>query len=67
MITTFPEDSMGNVQRIDIALNGFVGFQKYRSFLLYDDFPNVTTEHLDGRKHLTESMRDEIIMKHTNH
>lgn len=60
-IKEFPEDTVGHIQKDEIARNGLEGFYKYSSFLLYDNFPDVIlTAHSNGRSYILSNDRQKM-------
>lgn len=54
-IKFFMEDTLGHFQLNDISMFGMEAFNKYKSFLLYDNFPDVVcTNHSSGRSFITK-------------
>ena len=57
-IISFIEDTFGINQKNDIIKNGIGIFDKYKSFLYYDNFPdNIIIKHNCGRHFLTDDDR----------
>jgi hypothetical protein len=58
-VKNFIEDTLGQVEKNDIKLNGLSAHAKYGTYLLYD-FDHLAILHINGRRIINESILDTI-------